>query len=232
MSFLVTCRSFTDNMGRNLVLDSTTANAFSSNHLLTSSVTEIFTFYVNQSCVCVLRHAWLCDPMDCSPPGSSVHGIFQAVILEKVTISFSRGSSQTSYWTCTSCVSCNWQMDSLPLHHQGSPNSSYELYLSSVFWGFGASLVAQTIKNLPAMQETQGLCSNQGCHTWEPLQSTPWSTAPGEGRSLWQVEDGWEWEVHLCKDDGARGTARPELAERHIKLVQEGQSCRRRQAFL
>ena len=36
----------------------------------------------------------LCDSMDCSPPGSSVHEIFQARILEWVTISFSRGSSQ------------------------------------------------------------------------------------------------------------------------------------------
>ena len=34
-----------------------------------------------------------CDPMDCSPPGSSVHGIFQAGILESVAISSSRGSS-------------------------------------------------------------------------------------------------------------------------------------------
>ena len=38
----------------------------------------------------------LCDPMDCSLPGSSVHGIFQARILEWVAISFSRGSSQPS----------------------------------------------------------------------------------------------------------------------------------------
>ena len=36
----------------------------------------------------------LCNPMDCSPPGSSVHGIFQARILEWIAISFSRGSSQ------------------------------------------------------------------------------------------------------------------------------------------
>ena len=35
----------------------------------------------------------LCDPMDCSPPGSSVHGILQAIILEWVVISFSRASS-------------------------------------------------------------------------------------------------------------------------------------------
>ena len=36
-----------------------------------------------------------CDPMDCSPPGSSVHGIFQARLLEQVAISYSRGSSWT-----------------------------------------------------------------------------------------------------------------------------------------
>ena len=36
----------------------------------------------------------LCDPMDCSLPGSSVHGILQARILEWVAIFFSRGSSR------------------------------------------------------------------------------------------------------------------------------------------
>ena len=36
----------------------------------------------------------LCDPIDCSLPGSSVHGIFQAIVLEWVAIFFSRGSSQ------------------------------------------------------------------------------------------------------------------------------------------
>ena len=36
----------------------------------------------------------LCNPMDCSPPGSSVHGILQARVLEWVAISFSRGSSR------------------------------------------------------------------------------------------------------------------------------------------
>ena len=35
----------------------------------------------------------LCNPMNCSPQGSSVHGIFQARILEQVAISYSRGSS-------------------------------------------------------------------------------------------------------------------------------------------
>ena len=42
----------------------------------------------------------LWDPMDCSPPGSSVHGILQAGILEWVVIIFSRGSSWPRDWTC------------------------------------------------------------------------------------------------------------------------------------
>ena len=46
----------------------------------------------------------LCDPMDCSPPGFSVHGIFQARVLKWVTISFSKGSSQPRDWTWVSCI--------------------------------------------------------------------------------------------------------------------------------
>ena len=46
----------------------------------------------------------LCDPVDCSPPGSSVHGILQARILEWVAISFSMGSSQPRDWTRVSRI--------------------------------------------------------------------------------------------------------------------------------
>ena len=42
--------------------------------------------------------------MDCSPPGSSIHGIFQSRILEWVAISSSRGSSRPRDWTCVSCT--------------------------------------------------------------------------------------------------------------------------------
>ena len=45
-----------------------------------------------------------CDPMDCSLPGSSIHGIFQAGVLEWVAISFSRGSSQPRAGTWVSCI--------------------------------------------------------------------------------------------------------------------------------
>ena len=53
---------------------------------------------VTQSCPTV------CDPMDCSLPGSSVHGIFQARILEWVAIPFSRGSSWPRDQTWDSCI--------------------------------------------------------------------------------------------------------------------------------
>ena len=48
----------------------------------------------------------LCNHMDCNPPGSPVHGIFQARILEWVAISFSRSFPQSTDQTCVSWVSC------------------------------------------------------------------------------------------------------------------------------
>ena len=54
--------------------------------------------------------------MDCSPPGSSVHGISQAGILEWLTISFSRGSSWPRDWIYISCIG----RKSLPLSYLGS----------------------------------------------------------------------------------------------------------------
>ena len=46
----------------------------------------------------------LCDPMNCSPPGSSAHGILQARILKWVAIPFSRGPSHPRDWTWVSCI--------------------------------------------------------------------------------------------------------------------------------
>ena len=48
--------------------------------------------------------ATLCDPMDYSLPDSSVHGIFQAIVLEWIAISFSRESSQPRDQTCVSRI--------------------------------------------------------------------------------------------------------------------------------
>ena len=58
----------------------------------------------------------LCDPMDCNLPGSSVHGIFQARVLEWVAISFSRGSFWLRDWTQVSHIAGRLYR----LSHQGS----------------------------------------------------------------------------------------------------------------
>ena len=71
-----------------------------------------FTSYFRRSCrvyvrvcVCVPQLCvTLWDPMDCSPPGSSVHGISQARILEWVAIPFSRGSSWPWDQMWVSCI--------------------------------------------------------------------------------------------------------------------------------
>ena len=54
---------------------------------------------VTQSCLT------LCNPLDCSPPDSSVHAIPKARILEWVAVSYSRGSSPPRDQTCISCIS-------------------------------------------------------------------------------------------------------------------------------
>ena len=70
-------------------------------------------------CCLVISHFQLfCDPMDGSPPGSSVHGISQARMLEWVAISFSPGDLPDPGIKFTSPA---LQMDSLPLSHLGSP---------------------------------------------------------------------------------------------------------------
>ena len=64
----------------------------------------------------------LCNPMDCSLPGSSVHRILQARILEWTAMPSSRGSSWPRDRTCISYISLlHWQADSLPLAPPGKP---------------------------------------------------------------------------------------------------------------
>ena len=47
---------------------------------------------------------WLCSPVGCSPPGSTVHGMLQARILEWVAVSYLRGSFWSRHWTWVSCI--------------------------------------------------------------------------------------------------------------------------------
>ena len=80
----------------------------------------------------------LCDPMDCSPPGSSVPGILQARILEWVATPFSRGSSQPRNLTHVSCISC---ISRHVLYHLGCPlfHGALLLICNSI-WGLDSIL--------------------------------------------------------------------------------------------
>ena len=115
----------------------------------------------------------LCSPVDCSLPGSSIHGIFQARVLEWGAISFSRGSSWPGDWTwVTHCRQTFYH-----LSHQRSQKSIKEssiLRWNYLYVEFGQALleikreikytfsvmqrlrppwVAQPVKSLPAIQE-------------------------------------------------------------------------------
>ena len=77
-------------------------------------------------CCCCLVTSVVFSPMECSLPGSSVHGILQVRILEWVAMSSFRGSSQPGNWSQVSFLA-----DSLPLCHQGSPLAYILTFYSS-----------------------------------------------------------------------------------------------------
>ena len=84
-------------------------------------------------CAQLLGWVWLfCDPMDCSSPASSVHGISQARILEWVAISFSRGSSQPKGQTQASFESCIGSQILLPLSYLRSPNDGGQAWTEMI----------------------------------------------------------------------------------------------------
>ena len=82
-----------------------------------------------------LLQSWpnLCDPMDCSPPSSSVHGILQARILEWVAMPSSRGPSQPGDRTQVSYTYLHWQVDSLPLAPFGKPQTQEYMLYNSIY---------------------------------------------------------------------------------------------------
>ena len=86
----------------------------------------------------------LCDPLDCSLPGSSVHGIFQARTLERVAISFSRGSSwprDQAYIFCVSCIAGKF----FPCWSISKAQPEFESPLFGRLWKQDLSLVKQDI---------------------------------------------------------------------------------------
>ena len=81
--------------------------------------------------VCMVSHfscVRLCDPMNCGPPGSSVHGILLVRILEWIAVPSSKEISRLRDRTSISFVYLHWQVGSLPLAAPGKP--PYTEYIS------------------------------------------------------------------------------------------------------
>ena len=89
-----------------------------------------------QVCSVAQSRSILCDPMDCCTPGSFVHGILQARILEWVAISSSRGSSQCRDQTHISCTSCTFAAEPIgkPMHkHYSLLANNHSFHFQSSF---------------------------------------------------------------------------------------------------
>ena len=77
-------------------------------------------------------HFWLCSPMDCSLPGSGVHRILLARILESVAMPSSKRSSQPRDQTLASCLTCIGRQVLYHYHHLNGLKFSYGPNLSHV----------------------------------------------------------------------------------------------------
>ena len=109
-------------------------------------------------CVCAQLCPTLCDHIDCSLPGSSVFGTFQARILEGIAISFSRGSSRPRDQTRVSHVSCT-ASGFFPAEPLGKPHKLSIPFSHSVV---SNSLWPHRLQHarLPCPLLTPGACSN------------------------------------------------------------------------
>ena len=123
--------------------------------------------------------AQLCPTLqlhDCSPPGYSVHGVFQARILQQVAISCSRGSSWPRDRTHVSCVSCIGRQILYHLCHLWSPLLPNFRVLTAVR-GSSHSLVDVLLyynkcEKTGLGQEEWGWCGVCLLHPYSPCSST------------------------------------------------------------
>ena len=119
----------------------------------------------------------LCDPLDCSPPGSPVHGISQARILGWDDISSSKGSIFLTQRSSSHLL--HWQADSLPLSHLGSLimimtvhfQGSLLVYICWVEFSF--SYTEQSLQlNIRFLHESEGSWVGPPHHPWHLITLT------------------------------------------------------------
>ena len=156
----------------------------------------------------------LCYPMDCSLQGSSVHGIFQAIVLEWIAISFSRdlpdpGIEPWSPRIYHYILIIVTQESLLSRYHHKCQQKRQLCFITKPVHVW-VSLVAQMVKNLSAKQETQvwslgqegppekGMATNSSVFAWR----IPWIKTPGRLQSMGsqRVEHDWATELtHMSR---------------------------------
>ena len=135
----------------------------------------------------------LCDLVDCSPPGSSIYGILQAIILEWVAISSSRGSSRPRDRTQVSYVSC---IGRKILYLQ-----CHLIMFRSCFPGGSDSKASAC--SAGDQSSIPGLGRSPGEGNGNPLQYSswkiPWMEVPGRLQSMGsqRVRHGWATALHF-----------------------------------
>ena len=143
------------------------------------------------------------DPVDCSPPGPSARGISQARVLERVAISFSRGSFWPRDRTRISSVSCAGRR---VLYSQQSKGRDYKLWTHT-----NSRELCWVIKD---NSERSHLARFHLYHILEIMKSQNWrkdQLLPGQGEG-----EGWQW---LEKTTGGRLTV---TGARHLHFLNTG----------
>ena len=128
---------------------------------------RILELELKETCVCMhtesLQSCPLCNPMDCSPPDFSVHGILQARILECIAMPSSRGS----FWPRIEPTSPDLQMDSSALAHRGSPKGNTATFNSGITW-----FIAH---NLPTHKAQAVVFGSEICLRTSVSRKSPWA---------------------------------------------------------
>ena len=138
------------------------------------------------TCVCALSCPIICEAIDVARPlSSSVHGIFQVIILEWVAISYSRAFSWPRDWTCISCVFCTskWILYHCAMNTLGSLFSravGREGCCKQILLACACSVSSTLGLPLLAVHTAQALCSSTG----ELSEAGPWLHAPPLSKPL------------------------------------------------
>ena len=168
-----------------------------SSRILTGLAGEGFSFSI--ACVKVLESCpILLDPVDCILPCSSVHGILQARILERVAISFPRGSSRPTDQTCiftspalagrffTTSTTC----EALSLPKPGSKD--WRKWLLQMWTAKQDFKEHENWRQLSTTKLEKGMAAHSSIHAWE----IPRTEEPGGLQSMGSHRDGHNWETN------------------------------------